>query len=112
MKLNKMSDYDRYIIFADMSGKYIVDYESFLNFCKIKEVLGKIGSSQSSNYLYDNDIYVKPITSSDARTILNNFNFSPMQSKDYIYENTNYNNQYTYANNQSIDLDYRLLPEH
>ena len=82
MKLNKMSDYDRYIIFADMSGKYIVDYESFLNFCKIKEVLGKIGSSQSSNYLYDNDIYVKPITSSDARIILNNFN-------EFKYEEVN-----------------------
>ena len=35
-----------------------------------------------NNYLYDNDIYVKPITSSDARTILNNFN-------EFKYEEVN-----------------------
>ena len=77
-----MSNYDRYIILADTCGKYIVDYESFLNFSKIKEVLQRIGSSQSSNYLYDNDIYVKPITSSDARKILDNFN-------EFKYEEVN-----------------------
>jgi hypothetical protein len=82
MKITNMSDYDRYIILADSSGKYHPDYQSFLNFNRIQKALSKIGSSQSSNYLYKDDIYDKPITSSEARQILQNFN-------EFKYEKVN-----------------------
>ena len=36
--------------------------------------------------------------------LINDFNFSPVQSKENIYKSTNYNNQYTYAKNLLIDF--------
>ncbi len=72
----------------------------------------------SKEFFEYNKIKVAPIISIDSdkiqglsafnqkgnHTILNDFNFSAIQSKNYIYENSNYNNQYNYCKNLFISF--------
>ena len=75
MKKSKLTDYARYIVLADNSkAKLKGDYQSFLNFKKVMEVVHSIASSDKSSYLYEGDIYSRKITSTDARKIIDNIN--------------------------------------
>ena len=75
MKKSNLSNYARYIILADSSrAKLKGDYQSFLNFKKVMEVVHSIASSDKSSYLYDGDIYSRKITSDDAKKIIDNVN--------------------------------------
>ena len=75
MKKSKLTDYARYIVLADNSkAKLKGDYQSFLNFKKVMEVVHSIASTDKSSYLYEGDIYSRKITSNDARIILDNVN--------------------------------------
>ena len=75
MKKSKLTDYARYIILADNSrAKLKGDYQSFLNFKKVMEVVHSIASTDKSSYLYEGDIYSRKITSDDAKKIIDNVN--------------------------------------
>ena len=75
MKKSKLTDYARYIVLADNSkAKLKGDYQSFLNFKKVIEVVKNIASSDKSSYLYEGDIYSRKITSDDAKKIIDNVN--------------------------------------
>ena len=75
MKRSYLSDYARYILLADDSRAELKgDYQSFLNFKKVIEVVKNIASSDKSSYLYNGDIYSRKITSDDAKKIIDNVN--------------------------------------
>ena len=75
MKRSNLSDYARYILLADDSRAELKgDYQSFLNFKKVMEVVHSIASSDKSSYLYEGDIYSRKITSNDAKRIIDNIN--------------------------------------
>ena len=73
MKMEKWSEYDKYVVLADNSaGEIAATYESFLNYKKVIEVLNSMGYTDKSTYSYNNNIYNKKITSEDAKKILGN----------------------------------------
>ena len=73
MKMEKWSEYDKYVVLADNSaGEIAATYESFLNYKKVIEVLNSMGYTDKSTYSYNNNIYKKKITSEDAKKILGN----------------------------------------
>ena len=73
MKMEKWSEYDKYVVLADRSaGEIAATYESFLNYKKVMEVLNSMGYTDKSTYSYNNNIYNKKITSEDARKIVRN----------------------------------------
>ena len=73
MKMEKWSEYDKYVVLADNSaGNIAATYESFLNYKKVIEVLNSMGYTDKSTYSYNNNIYNKKITSEDARKIVRN----------------------------------------
>ena len=73
MKMEKWSEYDKYVVLADNSaGEIAATYESFLNYKKVIEVLNSMGYTDKSTYSYNNNIYSKKITSEDAKKILGN----------------------------------------
>ena len=66
-------DYAKYLVLADNSNSKIkANYENFLNFKKIKEVINNIAFTDKSTYSYEGNIYNRKITSMEAKTILNN----------------------------------------
>ena len=73
MKMEKWSEYDKYVVLADNSaGEIAATYESFLNYKKVIEVLNSMGYTDKSTYSYNYNIYNKKITSEDARKIVRN----------------------------------------
>ena len=75
MKKSNLSDYARYIALSDNSSMDLKgNYQTFLNFKKVMEIIHTIANSDKSSYLYDGDIYSRKITSTDARKIIDNIN--------------------------------------
>ena len=75
MEKSKWSDYARYVALSDNSNMDLKgNYQTFLNFKKVMEIVNNIASSDKSSYLYDGDIYSRKITSTDARKIIDNIN--------------------------------------
>ena len=75
MEKNKWSEYDKYLVLADNShGKHKIkdNYESFINYKIVMDVINRIAFTDKSTYSYNNDIYKKKITSEDAKKIINN----------------------------------------
>ena len=75
MEMGKWGDYGKYLVLADNShGKNKIkdNYESFLNYKIVMDVINRIAFTDKSTYSYNNDIYKKKITSEDAKKILNN----------------------------------------
>ena len=73
MKMNRWSDYDKYIVMltgwkSSVRGVRL-GYQAFLDYKKVKEALNVISKSGDS-YSYDGNIYSTPITSSRASQIL------------------------------------------
>ena len=73
MKMDRWSDYAKFLVLASNSdGRLKPDYVAYLEFKKVKEVINNIAFSDKSTYSSDGDIYVRKITSSDAKIVLNN----------------------------------------
>ena len=65
--------YAKYLVLADDSnGELKANYENYLNFKQIKDVINNIAYADKSTYSYEGDIYTRKITSADAKTILSN----------------------------------------
>ena len=99
--LKKRYDFVNIKINSNNSGIYSIEEDfskEFFEFNKIK--LAPILSIDSDKLLG----LSKFMTSCCSHMLINDFNFSPVQSKDNIYKSKNYNNQYTYAKNLLIDF--------
>ena len=75
MEMGKWGEYDKYLVLADNShGKHKIkdNYESFLNYKIVIDVINRIAFTDKETYSYNNNIYKKKITSEDAKKILNN----------------------------------------
>ena len=73
MKMDRWSDYAKFLVLASNSdGRLQPDYVAYLEFKKVKEVINNIAFSDKSTYSSDGDIYVRKITSSEAKNILDN----------------------------------------
>ncbi len=75
MEKSKWSEYSRYIALSDNSSMDLKgNYQTFLNFKKVMEIVHSIANSDKSSYLYDGDIYSRKITSDDAKRIIDSIN--------------------------------------
>ena len=72
MRMSRWSNYSKYIVMIDkVHGLTIkTSYSAYLDFKKVKEALYKISNSGSDIYLYNDNTYTKPITSEQARDII------------------------------------------
>lgn len=73
MKMDRWSEYDKYIVMLDGNSGSIggarLGYQAFLEFKKVKGALREMSKSES-NYFYDGHIYSRVITSSRAQQVL------------------------------------------
>ena len=73
MKMDRWSEYEKYIVMLDGNSGSIrgvrLGYQAFLAFKRVKEALIAM-SKNDSNYSYDGNIYNRVITSSRALQIL------------------------------------------
>ena len=73
MKMNRWSDYEKYIVMLNGKGARVegvrLGYQAYLDFKRVKEALIEM-SKHDSNYSYAGDIYSRVITSSRASQIL------------------------------------------
>ena len=75
MKKSNLSDYAKYIALSDNSNMDLKgNYQTFLNFKKVMEIVHSIANSDKSSYLYDGNIYSRKVTSIDAKRIIDNVN--------------------------------------
>ena len=75
MEKSKWSDYAKYLALADNSKCQLKgNYESFINFKKVIEVISNISHSDKSSYLYDGNIYSRKVTTNDAKIVVDNVN--------------------------------------
>jgi hypothetical protein len=98
--LKRRYDFVEVKINSNKSGVYSIEEnfsKEFFEFNKIK--LAPIISIDS-----DKIQGLSAFNQKGNHTILNDFNFTPIQSKNLIYKNSNYNNQYNYSKNLLISF--------
>ena len=71
MEKSKYSEFDSYTILCDNSKGFKLGYESFLKFREVKKFINQIANKGGDTFTYENDIYDKKITSSQAQNMLN-----------------------------------------
>jgi hypothetical protein len=75
MKLNKTSGYAKYLVLADRSkGTLRGDYLTYLDFRIVKDIVNRLSLSDKASYLYESNIYSRKVTSTEAKSILENIN--------------------------------------
>ena len=75
MEKSKWSEYSRYVVLSDNSSMDLKgNYQTFLNFKKVMEIIYSIANSDKSSYLYDGNIYSRKVTTTDAKMIIDNIN--------------------------------------
>ena len=73
MKMTNWSSFSKYIVLSDKSsGKLGNSFLPFMNFKKVSEAINNIAFSDKSTYSLDGNIYNRKITSTDAKSILDN----------------------------------------
>ena len=72
MQMRKWTDYEKYIVISDRSGKLKPDLRGFGEFVRVKEALMKIANCYTSTYQFENNDYNKKITSTQAKLALEN----------------------------------------
>ena len=71
MEKSKYSDYDNYVLLCDNSKGFKLGYEYFLKFKEVKKFVNQIAAKSGDKFTYENRIYDKKITSSEAQNMLN-----------------------------------------
>ena len=73
MKMEKWSEYDKYIVLTDRATVPLKpDFTGFMTFKTVKKILEIISNSDKSVFLYEGQIYNKPITRTEAQNALDN----------------------------------------
>ena len=72
MEKSKYSDFDNYVILCDNSKGFKLGYEYFLKFKEVKKFINQISNSADSSdtVTYENNVYTKKITSSQAQNMI------------------------------------------
>ena len=70
MEKSKYSDFDNYTLLCDNSKGFKLGYENFLKFREVKKFVNQIANKGGDTFTYENDIYSKKITSSQAQNML------------------------------------------
>ena len=72
---HKKSQYEKYVVMAhSQTNKLKLSYDGYLRFKELTEVIDKIANSASDSkqYLYNNEMYTKKVSQTEALTILDN----------------------------------------
>ena len=70
---HKRSQYEKYICMAhSQTSKLPLSYDGYLRFKEVVSVLELISNNDKSTFIYDGEIYNKPVTRSEAQTALTN----------------------------------------
>jgi len=73
MNMEKWSGYASYLNLSDKSScKLQPNFTAYQNFKVIRDVINSIAFTDKDSYLYEGNIYIRKITSSDAKIIINN----------------------------------------
>ena len=72
MEKSKLSDFDNYTLLCDGSKGFKLGYEYFLKFKEVKKFINQISNTpdSSDSFTYENEIYTKKITTSEAQNML------------------------------------------
>ena len=70
MEKGKYSDFDNYTILCDNSNGFKFGYEYFLKFKEVKKFINQIANKSGDTFTYENNVYTKKITSSQAQNML------------------------------------------
>ena len=72
MEKSKYSDFDNYTLLCDNSKGFKLGYEYFLKFKEVKKFINQISNSSDSSDVvtYENKVYDKKITTSEAQNML------------------------------------------
>ena len=72
MDKSKYSEFDSYTILCDRSKGFKLGYEYFLKFKEVKKFINQISNSvdSSDTVTYENNVYTKKITSSQAQNMI------------------------------------------
>ena len=72
MEKGKFSDFDNYTVLCDNSVAFKFGYEYFLKFKEVKKFINQISNSADSSetVTYENGVYTKKITSSQAQNMI------------------------------------------
>ena len=70
--MRNWSGFEKYIVMADRSNKLKHDYTAFNEFQRVKEALKKISNCYTNTYEFENKIYDKKVTSTQAKIALEN----------------------------------------
>tara|TARA_Y100000034_G_scaffold103888_1_gene129989 strand:+ start:994 stop:1275 length:282 start_codon:yes stop_codon:yes gene_type:complete len=72
MRMKDWTDFEKFIVMSDRFGKTKLGYEPFHEFKRVKEALMKISNCYTQTYQFGTDVYDKEITSTQAKTALEN----------------------------------------
>ena len=70
MKMRKWSPFEKYIVLAERSNAVKQDYLAFSEFKRVKEALMKISNCYTNTYQFENKMYDKKVTSTQAKMAL------------------------------------------
>ena len=104
--LERRYDFVKVKINGDNSGIYSIEENFAKEFFEYNKIKPAPILSVDSDKLYG----ISSFTQCCGHNYINDFLFSPVQSKDKIYEDENYNNQYNYAKKSLVDALSSKLP--
>ena len=70
MKMRKWSGFEKYIVLASRSNTLKQDYLAYSEFNRVKEALMKIANCYTNTYQFENKMYDKKVTSTQAKMAL------------------------------------------
>ena len=68
--MGNWSEFEKYIVMTDRSGKLKPDLRGFGEFVRVKEALMKISNCYTNSYEFENNTYDKKVTSVQAKMAL------------------------------------------
>jgi|TARA_Y100000310_G_scaffold322813_1_gene382341 hypothetical protein len=75
MKKNRWTGYDRYLVFSDKTRVLKGNYNGYLNFRSVVEVVNTLHTKRSSTYLYNGELLTfNNISQTEIETIFNSWN--------------------------------------
>tara|TARA_R110000851_G_scaffold298247_1_gene453731 strand:- start:624 stop:917 length:294 start_codon:yes stop_codon:yes gene_type:complete len=73
MEQTRWSEYSRYLVLSDKAGhKLRGNYYSYQDYQVVRSVIERLSITDNSTYTYDDTIYNRKITSTEAKSIINN----------------------------------------
>ena len=73
MEQKRWSGYSRYLVLSDKAGhKLRGNYYSYQDYQVVRSVIERLSITDNTTYTYDDIIYNRKITSTEAKSIINN----------------------------------------